>query len=82
MSYKHERVSVLKLCADSRDILLICGYLPYFKSNDLQNQRLLYQETLAYIDNIIEDHLGLEVILLLDMNCNLYNTSQLGKAVD
>ena len=75
MSYKHERVSVLKLCADSRDILLICGYLPYFKSNDLQNQRLLYQETLAYIDNIIEDHLGLEVILLLDMNCNLYNTS-------
>ena len=74
VNYYHERVSVMNLSADVGEIVLINGYLPFYKTSDLQNQRIIYQETLAYIENIINDHLGSHFILLLDMNCNIYNT--------
>ena len=73
VDYKHERVSVLKLSTDIGDIILINGYLPYYNTRDLQNYKIMYQETLAYIENIISDHTGCHFALLLDMNCNLYN---------
>ena len=74
VKYKHERVSVLKLVSSSCEILMINAYLPFYNTRDLQAQRALYQDTLAYIDNVIGDHLYAKVILLLDMNCNLYDT--------
>ena len=73
--YKHERVSVLNLATDDGNIVLINGYLPYFKSNDLQNYKILYQDTLAYIENVMNDLLGSQFILLLDMNCNIYESN-------
>ena len=72
VKYKHERVSVLKLCSD---IILINGYMPYFNTRDLQNQKILYQDTVAYIDNVMTEHSGAKFILLLDMNCNIYDPS-------
>ena len=75
VSYKHERVSVLKVSSNIGDIIMINGYLPYFNPRDILNQKILYQETLAYIENIIHDHVGCHFILLLDMNCNLYNVN-------
>jgi hypothetical protein len=63
---------VLKLSVDSGDILLINAYLPYFNTRDLANQKALYQETLAYIENIMINHPFSKFVLLLDMNCNPY----------
>ena len=74
INYQHPRVSVIKLSANIGEIVLINGYLPFYDTRDLQNQRILYQETLAYIENIIDDNLGSHFVLLLDMNCNLYDT--------
>ena len=73
VQYKHERVSVLKISDIDGDIILINGYLPYYKPSDMQNQTDLYQDTLAYIENVIIENRSCQFILLLDMNCNLYN---------
>ena len=75
VNYKHERVCVLKMTADCGDIILINAYLPYFNTRDLQNQRMLYQDTLSYVDYVISDNVGSHTILLLDMNCNIYDNT-------
>ena len=75
VAYKHDRVSVLKISATIGDIVLINAYMPFFNTRDIQNQRIIYQDTLAYIENVIQDHLACQVVILMDMNCNLYNTS-------
>ena len=75
VKYKHDRVSVLKLISSSFEIILINGYLPFYNTRDLQCQKAIYQDTLAYIENVMNDHPYAKVILLLDMNCNVYNTS-------
>ena len=49
--------------------------MPTCHTRDLQNQRILYQDTLSYIDNVICDNPGSHTILLLDMNCNIYDNS-------
>ena len=73
VQYKHGRVSVMKIFDAEREILVINGYMPYYKVKDLRNQIALYQETLAYIENVIIENRNCSVILLLDMNCNIYN---------
>ena len=65
----------MKLNSDSGDIILINAYLPFHNTRDLQNYKIMYQETIAYIDNVIGDHVHSKFILLLDMNCNIYDTS-------
>ena len=70
VDYKHERVSVMRLNSDQDDILLINAYLPFFNTRDLQNYKILYQDTVAYIDNVINNHTHSKLILLMDMNCN------------
>ena len=73
VQYKHERVSALKLSNLDQDIILINGYLPYYKVSDLQNHLNLYQEAIAYIENIMVENASCTFILLMDMNCNLYH---------
>ena len=73
VQYKHERVSALKLSGIEGDVVLINSYLPYYKTNDLANYIAKYQETVSYIDNIIAENRDCSFVLLLDMNCNLYN---------
>ena len=75
VNYKHERVSAMQLNAEGRNIILINGYLPYYNTRDLQNQRILYQDTLAYMEMIMNDNPYSEFIFLLDMNCNIYDTN-------
>ena len=41
----------------------------------MHNQRMIYQDTLSYIETIVNDNSGAHFILLLDMNCNLYVTN-------
>ena len=74
VQYKHERVSVLKLSGNDNNIILINSYLPYYKTNDLANYIALYQDTLSYIENVIVENRTCGFVLLLDMNCNLYNS--------
>ena len=54
VTYKHERVSVLQLNSDIGDVILINGYLPFYNTSNLQNQKILYQETLAYIRELTD----------------------------
>ena len=41
LNYSHERVTVMKLCTDLSEILLINAYMPYFNSRDLATARLV-----------------------------------------
>ena len=77
VKYKHGRVSALELNANDRNIILINGYLPFYNTRDLQNQRILYQDTLAFMEVIMDDNPSSEFIFLLDMNCNIYNTNHM-----
>ena len=72
IKYNHERVTALKLSDRNGDIIMVNGYMPFYNTKDLQNQTLLYQNTLAFIENIFLENAGSRFILLLDMNCNLY----------
>ena len=53
------------------------GYLPFYNKRDIQNQRILYQDTLAFMEVIMDDNPYSEFIFLLDMNCNIYNTNHM-----
>ena len=75
INYKHERVSVLQMMAEEAQILLISVYLPYYNTRDLQNYLLIYQDTLAYVEMVMTENPACGCILLLDMNCNLQDTS-------
>ena len=77
VSYKHERVSVLKLSSMEEEIILISAYLPYYNTREIQTYKIMYQDTLAYIENVIVEHPTAAFILLLDMNCNVYDSSHM-----
>ena len=58
VTYKHERVSAMKLCCNDMEIVLVNAYLPFFNTRDLQSHRVLYADTLAYIETIFNDYAG------------------------
>ena len=74
LNYNHDRVSVMKLSEKDGDIIVINAYLPYFKTSDLMNQTALFRETVGYIANIIRENSTCRFVLLMDMNCNIYDT--------
>ena len=47
--------------------------MPYYKTTDFHEQLTLYQQTIAYIENVMLENRDCSFILLLDMNCNLYD---------
>ena len=51
VNYKHDCVSVVNLSTNIGNIILINGYLPYLNRRELQNYRVMYQETIAFISN-------------------------------
>ena len=71
--YKHDRVSVLKLTTADSEILIINAYMPFFDTRNLNDQLLLYHETVGYLDYIMTSNPGCEFILTMDMNCNVYD---------
>ena len=73
--YVHERVTVLELHASIGSILLINCYMPFFDSNKIDSQFDIYTDVLGFIDSVIRDNPGSGVILLGDMNCNIYSSN-------
>ena len=73
--YVHERVSVMELASKRGTILLVNAYLPFYDTRNLQSQTELYKETIAYIESIMRDNPNCSFILLMDMNCNMFNAS-------
>ena len=75
LNYSHERVTVMKLCTDLSEILLINAYMPYFNSRVLATYMDMYRETLGYIENILSQNPGSRYIILADFNCNISDNS-------
>ena len=75
LHYNHERVSAIKLTANDGEIIIINAYLPYFNTKDFQNQFVSYQESVSYIDHIIESNPSSRFLILTDMNCNIFNVN-------
>jgi hypothetical protein len=73
LEYQHERVSVLELSENNQRILIINLYLPYYDTNNFSEQIILYRETVGFIENIMTSNSDCKFILLLDMNCNIYD---------
>ena len=71
VNYIHERVSILELSDLNREILLINAYLPFYDTSNLNEQIILYKETIGYIENVIRTNPNHEIILMMDMNCNI-----------
>ena len=74
LEYNNERVTVLELNDKDGKILLINAYMPYYDTSNLDSQTTLYNDTLAFIDSIMEMNSNCSFILLADLNCNIYNT--------
>ena len=72
---KSERVTVMELSTKSNKILLINAYMPYFTNSSDEAQLSEYRETLAFIENIMKSHCTHEFILMMDWNCNIFNSS-------
>ena len=75
IDYKHDRVTVMKLSSNIGEIILINAYLPFLNRKDLQNYRMMYQETVSFISGVMRDYVGCHIILLSDLNCNIYDLS-------
>ena len=71
--YIHDRVSVMELASSRGRILLINAYLPFYDTRNIQSQVDSYKETIAFIENIMQVNSDCSFIVLMDMNCNLYN---------
>ena len=75
LNYNHERVTAIKITTEEGDVIVVNAYLPFYNTRDLENQTIAYQETVSYIDHILSSNPSASFILLMDMNCNLYNSS-------
>ena len=71
----HERVSVMELSTITENILLVSAYMPYFNTDNNPEQLVEYQSTVAFLENIMENHPLHKFIFCMDLNCNLYNSS-------
>ena len=73
LDFKHERVTVLEITDSSYGILCINVYLPYFKSSKIAEHLAIYNETIGFVENIMNCSPGYKFVLLGDFNCNIYN---------
>ena len=72
---QHERVSVIELSTMNEKILLFCAYMPYFKSDNNDEQIIEYRNTVAFIESVMEKNPDYKYILFMDLNCNLFINS-------
>ena len=73
LDLSHERVSVVELKTDVFDVLLINAYFPYYDTSRINEQLILYRETLAFIENVVTSNPCHKYILMADFNANIYN---------
>ena len=71
--YIHERVTVLEISTNIGSILIINLYMPYYDRTNIESQTDVFIETISFVDSVISDNSGSKVILLGDMNCNIYD---------
>ena len=72
---KCDRVTVMELCTTTDKILLINCYMPYFINGNNEAQINEYRDTVAFVENIMKSHETHKFILMMDMNCNIFNAS-------
>ena len=72
---QHDRVTILELSTTNEKILLCSVYMPYFKTDNNDEQLIEYRNTLAYIENVMDTNPQYKFILFMDFNCNLFNNS-------
>ena len=65
----------MELASKTGPVLLINAYLPFYDKRNLQTQLELYKDAVAYIENIIHSNPSHSYIILMDMNCNLYDSA-------
>ena len=70
---KHDRVSVLEFNTVDEKILMISAYMPYFNTDGNTEQLIEYQNTIAFIENVLLANPLHKYILFMDLNCNLFN---------
>ena len=75
LDYTHDRVTVMELSTSKGVTLLINAYLPFYDTRNLDAQICLFKDTVAFIENIIRSNVNCSFILLMDMNCNIYNSN-------
>lgn len=75
VKYKHDRVCVLEINSNDGPILVINCYCPFFDQNNRENQLVIYNEMMGFIDYVISENTSHRLIVLGDFNCNLYESS-------
>ena len=70
--YIHDRVTVLEINSNIGSLLLINCYMPFYDINNIDSQTDTFIDVLSFIDSVIQDNPGSKIILLGDMNCNIY----------
>ena len=70
---KHSRISVMELHTESFNLLLINAYMPYYDHSNMVDNLTEYRETLGFIESIMSNHPTHKFILMMDMNCDIYN---------
>ena len=55
------------------NLVIINVYMPILDRSDLQNAISKYDETLGFIDFILNDNSDAQIVILGDFNCNMYN---------
>ena len=73
--YVHERVTVVEIYTNIGSVLCINCYMPYYDTNKIDSQSDIYTDTLGFIDFVIKDNPGSNVILFGDMNCDIYSSN-------
>ena len=72
---KHNRVSVMELSTINEKIMFINCYMPYFNPAKRAEILIEYREVIGFIENIMSSHSSHKFVLLMDMNCNIFNAS-------
>ena len=75
LNYAHERITVMKLCTETCDIILINAYMPYYNTRDLENYLHMYRDTVGFIDNVMHENKNCRFIILADFNCNIHEVN-------
>ena len=73
--YVHERVTVLEITTNIGPVLLINCYMPYFDNSKIELQSNVFTDTLGFIEFVIKDNPGFNVIFFGDMNCDIYSSN-------
>ena len=75
IEYIHEKVTVLEILNESELILCINAYMPFYDIRKLDENLLLYNETISFVSKIIVENRNCSFVICMDMNCNIFAKS-------